>query len=88
MAKKKAAKTTGTNKSQAIRVQLKKTPNASVNEIADAATKQIGETVSPALVYQVKAKNGGPSKKAPARRRPLPKELRHEFLQTVTRTWI
>ena len=64
MAKKKATKkTVGVSKSQAIRDQLKKSPNASANDIAAAASKQIKEEVSPALVYNIKSTDGGAKKK-------------------------
>ena len=60
--KKKVAKKSAPNKSQAIRDQLKKSPNATAAKIAEAASKRIGEEVSPALVYQVKS-DGGKKKK-------------------------
>ena len=62
MAKKKAAKKSAPSKSQAIRDQLKKSPNATAAKIAEAASKRIGEEVSPSLVYQVKS-DGGKKKK-------------------------
>ena len=58
MAKKKTAKKNGPNKSQAIRDAMAKMPSASANEIAEAASKATGQTVTAALVYNVKANNG------------------------------
>ena len=63
MAKKKTAKKGSRNKSQAIRDQIAKNPSASANEIAEAASKQTGEVVTAALVYNVKATSGGAKKK-------------------------
>jgi hypothetical protein len=68
MAKKKVADKNGPNKSQAIREQLTKMPEASVTEIAEAASKKVGEDVSAGLVYQVKAKSGAPKKKGSKKR--------------------
>jgi hypothetical protein len=62
MAKKKPAKG-GTNKSQAIRDQMAKHPKASANEIAELASKQTGEEVTAALVYNVKANSGAKKKR-------------------------
>ena len=82
MAKKKATKktakkkATGVSKSQAIRDQIKKSPDASANDIAAAASKQIREEVSPALVYNIKSAGGGAKKKGRkkkvAKRTPAP----------------
>ena len=55
MAKKKKV---APNKSQAIRDQLKKSPNATAAKIAEAASKRIGEGVSLALVHKVKSDGG------------------------------
>ncbi|QDU94120.1 hypothetical protein Pla8534_19060 [Lignipirellula cremea] len=61
MAKKRGS---GPNKSQTIRDLLAKTPDASANEIAAAASKQLGEEVKPGLVYSIKSAQGGSKKKA------------------------
>jgi hypothetical protein len=69
LAKTEPAKTepvakSASNKSQAIRDQLAKSPKATANEIAAAAGKQVGEEVSAALVYQVKASMDSKKKSA------------------------
>jgi len=72
MAKKKAA-TGGITKSQAIRDQVQANPNATGEQIAEAASKQVGEPVSIALVYQVKTKDAAKKprrKKTAARQAP------------------
>ena len=78
MAKKKVVKKTGKSKSQAIRDQLSKTPDASANEIAAAASKASGLDISPGLVYSVKRSQGGKKKrrkkKKVATKRAAPKQ--------------
>jgi hypothetical protein len=44
------------NKSQAIRLVLKKKPNAKAAEIAAAVKRQYGHTVNPNRIYMVKTK--------------------------------
>ena len=62
MAKKKKVAAKGTlTKSQAVRDQLKKTPNATAAEIAKSASKRTGETISESLVFAVRS--AGVSKK-------------------------
>ena len=71
MAKKKADAGGGPSKSQAIRDQLAKTPKATAAEVAAAAGKVVGEEVSIALVYNIKAAAG---KKKKSRGKPGPKK--------------
>ena len=52
------AKRSKPNKSEAIREQLAKMPNATAAEVAAAASKQVGAKVAPALVYNVKSSQG------------------------------
>ena len=61
--KKRTAKKSAPSKSQAIRKQLAKRPNATASEIAQAASKQVGTKVSPALVYNIKSTEGGTKRK-------------------------
>ena len=75
MAKKKAAKkaaTGGMTKTQAVRDQVQANPNATGEQIAQAASKQVGESVSVALVYQVKTNDAAkkPAKKKAGRQSP------------------
>lgn len=63
MAKKKTAKKKAPSKTQAIRDQLAKTPDAPANDIAAAASKASGLDISPGLVYNVKSSNGATKKK-------------------------
>ena len=44
------------NKSLAIRLVAKKMPGAKATELADAVKKEFGHTVSPNMIYMVKAK--------------------------------
>lgn len=62
MAKKKTTKK-APSKSQAVRDQLKKTPNAPASEIAAAASKASGLTITTSTVYNVKSAEGGATKK-------------------------
>src|SRR5688572_26062491 len=59
MAKKKSSDRSDPkkNKSLAIRNVLKKMPNATANEIADAVKKEYGHTVKLNMIYMVKTKS-------------------------------
>ena len=63
MAKKTTAKQKAPSKSQAVRDQLKQTPNAPASEVADAASKASGLSITASTVYNVKSSQGGPKKK-------------------------
>jgi hypothetical protein len=45
-----------TNKSLAVRIALKKMPNAKASQIAEAVKKQFGHEVSQNMIYMVKTK--------------------------------
>jgi len=49
-------------KSQAVRDQLKRTPNAPASEIAAAASKASGLSITPSTVYNVKSSKSGTKK--------------------------
>ena len=72
MAKKKTAKKTAPSKSQAVRDQLKKTPDAPASEVAAAASKASGLSITPSTVYNVKSSQGG-TKKKKSRKKPTTK---------------
>ena len=58
MAKKKTAKRSGPNKSEAVRAELELAPHAPAAEIAAAASQRIGVEVLPSLVYNIRASEG------------------------------
>jgi hypothetical protein len=82
MAKKKAARDTNrsdpkSNKSLAVRMVLRKMPNAKASEVVDAVKTEYGHTISNNMVYMVKTKtnmasDGRPKKvKTAARDNPM-----------------
>mgnify|MGYP006908341307 CR=1 FL=1 len=60
---KRTTKKKPTSKSQAVRDQLAKTPNAAASEIAAAASKASGLSITPSTVYNVKSSKGGTKKR-------------------------
>ena len=72
MAKKKTTKKKAPSKSQAVRDQLAKTPNAPASDVAAAASKASGLSITPSTVYNVKSSKGGTKKKT-SRKKPTAK---------------
>lgn len=58
MARKKSARGGGISKSQAVRDQLGRTPNASAAEIAEAASAASGLKIEPVTVYNIRSTEG------------------------------
>lgn len=58
MARKKSARGGGITKSQAVRDQLGKTPNASAAEVAQAASEASGLKIEPVTVYNIRSTEG------------------------------
>jgi len=62
------------NKSLAIRMVLKKLPNAKASEVAEAVKKEFGHNVHTNMVYMVKTKGNMASDGRPRRRKADPRE--------------
>ena len=56
MAKKADRSDPKTNKSLAIRMVLKRMPNAKASEVAEAVKKEYGHNVGASIIYMVKTK--------------------------------
>lgn len=62
------------NKSLAIRLILKKAPNARASEVAEAVKKEFGHDVHPNMVYMVKTKGNMAVDGRPRRKKSDPRE--------------
>jgi len=61
--KKTVKKGAGISKTQAVRDQLEKTPDAPAKEVAEAASKRVGKKVDVTVVYNIRSNEGGGKKR-------------------------